>query len=191
MLHINITWIIEDWLNIHVSVQAGFSSKCNLLLSSVFNICLKTVFWVCASYQLIMNSLHHGVLPATEGREKQMFHAPFAVDNISLGLSALQTTLWNTCPADIQLIVSRLTDEQQEISRPWPSHSKPTPPPAAAGDTKSKGGGSSQLCWAHLGHGLICSIISDTNTGLSDTNIGLPEGSWWAQLRSQIGNQQR
>lgn len=53
-----------------------------------------------------MNSLHHSVLPATEGREKLMFYAPFTVDNISLGLSALQTTLWNMCPADGQLTVS-------------------------------------------------------------------------------------
>lgn len=63
-----------------------------------------------------MNSLHHGVLPATEGREKQMFHAPFAADNISLGLSALQTTLWNMCPADVQLIVRSANRSTRNIT---------------------------------------------------------------------------
>jgi len=56
-----------------------------------------------------MNSLHHGVPPATEGREKgRLFHASFAVHNISLGLSALQfdkKDSADTCPADVQLIV--------------------------------------------------------------------------------------
>lgn len=79
------------------------NAVCCFLLFSIF--AERQYIWVCASYQLIMNSLHRGVLPATEGREKGMFHAPFAVDNISLGLSALQTTLWNMCPADVQLIV--------------------------------------------------------------------------------------
>lgn len=65
---------------------------------------------------------------------------------------------------------------------------EPTPPPAAAGNTNSKGGGSSRFSRACLGHGLICRSISDISTGLSDTNIGLSEGSWWAHLGSQTGN---
>lgn len=52
--------------------------------------------------------------------------------------------------------------------------------------TLSKGGGSSQVCWARLGHGLTCSSISDTNRELSDKNTGLSEAgglSWGHKQR--------
>lgn len=110
MHHVNITWITEDWLNMHVSIQAGFSSKRSLLLSAISDICLKSLpFSLC----LIPTSskfltARHTTCHRGKGKGKDCFMLHFAFDITSLGLSAVQvdkTTLWNTCPANVQLTV--------------------------------------------------------------------------------------
>lgn len=76
------------------------------LLFSVF--AWSQCFLAYALYQLIMNSLCHSTLPATKRREKEdcfMLHLLWQhLTGACLLCSLTKTSLWNTCPADVQLI---------------------------------------------------------------------------------------
>lgn len=150
-------------------------------------------FLAYAFYQLIMNSLCHDILPATKRRVKEDFHASFALTASHWGLSALQfdeTTLWNTCPADVQLIAkstNRSTKNITLLAKPPKTFSQYLLQQSVR-DTNSKGGGSSWFCCAHLNHEVIHRSVSNTHIGVSEGRWQVSVGSVWKSIEvSQQG----
>lgn len=96
-------------------------------------------------------------LPPREGKRVDCFMLHLLLTTSHWGcLLCSQTTLWNMCPADIKLTAK---STNRWSARNITLLAQPPKPLSqhllqwVAGDTNSKGGGSSQFCCACLSHG--------------------------------------
>lgn len=122
-------------------------------------------------------------LPPRQGKREDCFTLHLLLTTSHWGCllcSLAKTTLWNTCPADIQLTAknpNRWSTRNIILLAQSPKPLSQHLLQQGAGDTNSKGGGSSRFCCAHLSHGW--------STGAFQTQIQGPQkaggGFSWGQ----------